>query len=207
MFSASKHSVSLGLCCSLLVGCAEMGQFMREHPVLGTLVCAGIGAGTAMGTGSKPAGAGAGGGCLALLAISEMQTRSASEDRVMYSRKEPELYGLKPGDLARVKIRGRNATPGKVKTGRKITAVTDYSVITPDERQTVVVQESWILKKDNQLLGERKPKPKQRQAGGWKAEANIDVPPDAAPGTYVIEHKIQVGTSEDKDVSVFVVTS
>ena len=104
-----------------------------------------------------------------------------------------------------MKIRRGSATPNTVKPGQAVNIVTDYSVVTPPNIQSVEVEESWVLKKDGKPLTTLQPQHNQRTAGGWMAKAQIPVPGNAEPGTYVIENKVQAGTSYDVDESVFYV--
>jgi uncharacterized membrane protein len=83
--------------------------------------------------------------------------------------------------------------------------VTDYSLQLPQNTPDASVQESWVLKKDGEKLAELPAKTSKRTGGGWQADANISIPKEAKPGTYVIEHKVQTGTSYDTDESTFVI--
>jgi hypothetical protein len=69
------------------------------------------------------------------------------------------------------------------------------------------VQESWALKKDGKVLANVPAQITHRPAGGWAAPAQIPIPKNAPSGTYVVEHKVQVGTTYDTDESVFLVGS
>jgi len=51
------------------------------------------------------------------------------------------------------------------------------------------------------------PKNLRYGSGGYLSEAVISIPQDAQPGTYVIEHRVQAGSTYDVDESVFVVQS
>jgi hypothetical protein len=123
-----------------------------------------------------------------------------------YRKSDPDFYGLKtPVTSAAVKIRGATATPETVKPGSVIVAKTDYSVVTPPGEATVSVTESWILKKDGKTLVDAPLAPQQRATGGWETSADVPVPNGAPTGTYILEHKVQTGTSYDTRISSFVV--
>ncbi|MGH8611826.1 MAG: hypothetical protein ACREYF_07220 [Gammaproteobacteria bacterium] len=198
----SLQNVIIAVCCTLTAGCAEMQKFAKENPAISTLGCAVLGTVIAVGTGSKWAGGGVAGAC-ALGVLAANQSRSAADDRAAYSQKEPTFYGLRPGDPERVKMRDWSSSPREVKRGGRVDVVSDYSLITPPDKQSVEVKETWILKKGTQKLLEINATPEQRTAGGWQAKGHFDVPKDAEPGTYVVEHKIQAGTSYEVKESVF----
>ncbi|MBS1212635.1 MAG: hypothetical protein H6R26_1252 [Proteobacteria bacterium] len=127
------------------------------------------------------------------------QVRSAQDDQRM--------YGLtRPVDSTQVKIRKGTSDPGMVRPGETVRVATDYSLMLPPGTPTTAVAESWVLKKDGKVLADLPPQRNQRASGGWSADASIPIPGNAATGTYVIEHKVQAGTSYDTDDSVFVVS-
>jgi hypothetical protein len=72
--------------------------------------------------------------------------------------------------------------------------------------QSASVSEGWTLKKDGKVLADLPQQNNQRTSGGWSADASIPIPTNAQPGTYVIEHKVQAGTSYDTDDSFFIVS-
>ena len=104
-----------------------------------------------------------------------------------------------------MKIRRGSSFPEAVNAGEVVNIVTDYSVIGAQGIDSVEVAESWVLKKDGEKLSALGPQRNQRAIGGWAAKAQIDIPSDAESGTYVLEHKVEAGTSYDVDQSVFVV--
>lgn len=112
----------------------------------------------------------------------------------------------KPG-TSQVLISKGTSTPRTVRPGGSVQIDTDYSLLMPvaTAAQGADVQESFTLKKDGKVLTTSAPKTFHRASGGWVASRNLPIPPNAEPGTYVVEHKVQVGTSYDTDESVFVV--
>ena len=127
------------------------------------------------------------------------QVRTAKADQRMYPL-------IKPVDSAQVKIRKGTSTPHRVKPGKTVKLSTDYSVTLPQNMQSTAVKESWVLKKDGEVLADLPSQDSQRSSGGWAADATIPIPRDAVPGTYVIDHKVQAGASYDTDESTFVVS-
>ena len=203
MFLFSNRLIIIILCFSLVVGCATQEQ---NKELLGAGLGAALGAGIAAlagGDAGAIVGAAAGGalagwGVAKLVNYQSVQTRSPEDDQ--------EIYGLTENVSAtRVKIRRGSSSPEIVNAGEAVNIVTDYSVIGAQGIDSVEVEESWILKKDGQKLTALGPQRNLRAVGGWAAKAQINIPPDAEPGTYVIEHKVEAGTSYDVDQSVFVV--
>jgi hypothetical protein len=186
---------------SLLVGCATMEQSAG----LATLGCAGVGVLTGILTKNAGAGAGAGAGCLALAGIAiynyhSSQSRTAVEDQ--------KLYGYtSPVNSTEVKIRNATAFPEMIKPGDKLKVNLDYSVMAPQGTNDVNVQETMVLKRDGKVLNELSNRSISRKLGGGNTEAEFQIPAKLPPGTYVIEHKVQAGTSYDVRPTVFVVAT
>lgn len=127
------------------------------------------------------------------------QVRSVQEDQ--------QVYGLtKSVNATQIKINKGTSNPKMVKPGDSVLLFTDYSVQLPANMTSTQVSESWILKKDGNVLAELPPQNNLRTAGGWNADATIPIPTNAEPGTYVIEHKVLAGSSYDTDESTFVVS-
>jgi hypothetical protein len=203
MFLFPKRPFIILIFISIFMGCATEKQ---NNELMGAGLGAALGAGVAALAGGDAGaiiGAAAGGalagwGVAKLINYQAVQTRSAEDDQ--------EIYGLTADDsVAKVKIRRGSSFPEIVKAGDVVNVSTDYSVIGAPGVGSVLVEESWVLKKDGQQLTALGPERNQRTVGGWVAKAQINIPSDAAPGTYVIEHKVEAGTSYDVDQSVFVV--
>jgi hypothetical protein len=203
MFLLSKRLILIIFYLSLVVGCANQEQ---NKELMGAGFGAALGAGIAALTGGDTetiVGAAAGGalagwGVAKLINYQSTQTRSPEDDQ--------EIYGLTENISAtRVKIRRGSSSPEIINAGDVVNIVTDYSVMGDKGVDRVEVEESWVLKKDGQKLTALGPQRNLRAIGGWSAKAQINIPSDAEPGTYVIEHKVEAGTSYDVDQSVFVV--
>lgn len=127
------------------------------------------------------------------------QVRTVQEDQ--------QIYGLtKSVNSTQVKINKGTSNPKAVRPGDSVQLFTDYSVQLPANMASTPVSESWVLKKDGNVLAELPPQNNQRTAGGWNADATIPIPTNAELGTYVIEHKVLAGSSYDTDESTFVVS-
>jgi hypothetical protein len=200
------------LCLPFLTGCATQqgndqlkgaGAGLLGGAALGCLtgfIASGNSRGCATGAAIGAAtGAAVGWGAVRLSQYQAEQVRSAQDDQ--------RLYGLsKPVDSTQVKIRKGTATPNTVRPGETVRVATDYSVMLPQNMGSAAVSEGWTLKKDGNVLADLPPQSSQRTSGGWSADATIPIPTNAQPGTYVIEHKVQAGTSYDTDDSVFIVS-
>jgi len=207
-----KHKTLLAwaLCPALLAGCATQqgndqlvgaGAGAVGGAALGCLIglAAGGGKGCAMG-----AAIGAGTGAIAGWGVVKYQQYQASQVRT--PQQDQRLYGLaKSVDTAQVKLNKGLSKPSPVKPGGSVNLSTDYSVQLPANMQTTSVSESWTLKKDGKVLADLPPQTNQRTSGGWNADATVPIPSGAAPGTYVIEHKVQAGNSYDTGESTFIV--
>ena len=203
--------IAVALCATFFTGCATQqgndqlkgaGAGLLGGAALGCLtgfIASGHASGCATGAAIGAAtGAVVGWGAVKLSQYQAEQVRSAQDDR--------HLYGLtKPVDSTQVKIRKGTAAPNTVRPGETVKVTTDYSLILPQNVSSIAVEESWTLKKDGKVLAVPQQN-SQRTSGGWLADASFPTPTNAQPGTYVIEHKVQAGTSYDTDESVFIVS-
>jgi hypothetical protein len=198
-----KSTVSTAVCISLLSGCAMTPE--NQQMLGATLGAIGGGLATGLATGNVGYGiAGAvGGAALAWGAVklvqhNTQQVRSPEEDR--------KIYGFTPAiNSAKVQLNKGNASPNSVSPGQTVNVVSDYSLALPSSENMATVQETYALKKDGKLLFESSPQSAQRTAGGYAVNASIPIPSNATPGTYVVESKVQAGTSYDVNQAVFVV--
>jgi len=197
--------IALLLIPPVLWGCAAQGD---NQQLLGAGGGAAVGAllGQALGHDTKSTligaalGAAVGWGAIKLMQYKSEPVRTAEED--------VKIYGLSARpDSPVVKIQRGTCSPKEVRPGDKVTINTDYSLQLPAAAQNAEVTESLILKKDGKKLTDLPPKNLQYGSGGYLSEAVITIPSDAKPGTYVIEHRVQAGSTYDVDESVFLVQS
>ncbi len=203
MLTFSRQFVISVLCLSLFSGCATQSDYQELAgggigAVLGAGVAALAGGDVKTIVAAGVGGAIAGRGVAKVIDCRSNKTRSVNRDN--------EIYGLsESAKTSLVKIRRGSSFPEMVRPGEFVNIVTDYSVIAPEGAKSVNVEESWLLKKDGVVLAVLDPKNHQRSPGGWTSKAQIQIPQGAGSGTYLIEHKVQSGTSYDVDQSVFVV--
>jgi hypothetical protein len=197
-----QHKIIVLVCTgTLLSGCATW----QQSAGLATLGCAGVGVLTGALTHSAGAGAGAGAGCLALAGLAiysyhTSQTRTVAQDQ--------QLYGYTtPVSSTEVKIRNSTAYPETVRAGDTLKIGLDYSIMAPKGTPSVNVLETMVLKRDGKVLQSLSERPVDRQLGNGVSEVDFKIPAKMPPGTYVIEQKVQAGTSYDTRPAVFVVGS
>lgn len=206
--SPPSKAACLALCASL-AGCANQpGKSAAIGAGIGAVVggvagglIGGNAAGALAGTAAGAAvGSLFGWGTAKLLEYDSTQVRSESDDRQVYGFAERVSSPL-------IKVRKVSNTPSQVRPGETVRIGTHYSLMLPQGMAAADVDENWTLRKDGNLLAEMPSQPVKRSGGGWKANASIAIPGNAAPGTYVIEHRVKTGTSYDMDESNFVVVS
>ncbi|MBA2591748.1 MAG: hypothetical protein M3495_15425 [Pseudomonadota bacterium] len=202
--TATSKVTALALCCGVLSGCAT-GEGNQQLLGAGIGTALGCGLGYAVGgdKGCAVGGAlGAAAGWGVVAQYQATQVRSAAQDQAIYGVTEPVIAN-------KVQIRKGTATPSTVRPGSKVQIDTDYSLLMPPgtAAQGADVQESFALKKDGKVLTNSAPKTFRRASGGWVATNKLPIPQDAEPGTYVVETKVQAGSSYDTDEAVFIVGS
>ncbi|MGH8478664.1 MAG: hypothetical protein ACREXK_03555 [Gammaproteobacteria bacterium] len=202
--TVTSKITALALCCGALSGCATgEGNQQLLGAGLGTALGCGIGYAIGGDAGCAVGGAlGAAAGWGVVAQYQATQVRSATQDQAIYGVTEPVIAN-------KVQIRKGTATPSTVTPGSKVQIDTDYSLLMPPgtAAQGADVQESFTLKKDGKVLTNSAPKTFRRASGGWVATNKLPIPRNAEPGTYVVETKVQVGTSYDTDEAVFIVGS
>jgi hypothetical protein len=200
-----KKLIALTLCSTLIAGCAAQEG---NDQLLGAGVGAAAGAlaGQLAGGNTKSTLIGAAAGAaIGWAAVKLVQYRS---NQVRPAAQDAQIYGVSEiRDNPTVVIRRGTTNPKQARAGEQITVQTDYSLQLPQGMQESKVTESVTLKKDGKELTKLPAKTVTHKAGGILSEAIVNLPQGAEPGTYVIEHKVMVGTSYDTDESVFVVQS
>ena len=213
MSTRSRIVTVAAVCAAVLVsGCATT-QEGHEQAIGATIGCAagGILAGiitrdARYAAAGCAAGAALGFGVVKVQQYNATQARTSDADLKRYRKSDPDFYGLStPVTSSAVKIRNASTSPKTVSNGQMVIAKTDYSVVTPSQTSGVSVDESWSLKKDGKVLTTVKSDPQQRGGGGWNTEAGFPVPETAEAGTYIVEHRVKVGTVTDTRDSFFVV--
>ena len=202
--TVTSKFTALALCCGVMSGCATgEGNQQLLGAGLGTAIGCGLGYAVGGARGCAVGGAlGAATGWGVVAQYQATQVRSAVQDQAIYGVTEPVAAN-------KVQIRKGTATPSTVRPGSNVQIDTDYSLLMPTgtAAQGADVQESFSLKKDGKALTTSAPKTYHRPAGGWVATKTLPIPQNAEPGTYVVETKVQAGSSYDTDETVFIVAS
>ncbi|BBL72681.1 hypothetical protein [Methylogaea oryzae] len=205
MATMKKTAVTMVLCTSLVAtGCAttQEGQQM-QGAALGALA-GGLTTGLLTGNVGYGIAAAVGGAALGWGAVKLVQ--AATTQQVRTAEQDQQLYGFTPSaNAVLVKMNKATATPEKLAAGQSVVISSDYSLSLPQGTANSDVVESYSLKKDGQVLTSSEPTHSQKAAGGYAVNATIAIPKSAKPGTYVVETKVQSGTSYDVSQAVFVV--
>ncbi|MBI2799329.1 MAG: hypothetical protein HYX63_03420 [Gammaproteobacteria bacterium] len=196
-----KTAFSTALCGVLLVGCAgnptTTQQSTTATAALGALVggLAGGWEGAAIGAAS---GALVGWAAGKVIESQEIAARSQTKDQ--------QLYGYAaPADSTFVHINSATSNPQIVAPNSVVNVVTDYSLALPKNAPQTQVSVTGVLLKDGVQLMDFKNQPVAKTAGGYTVKLPVNIPADAAAGTYVIRHTISAGTTYDTAESTFVV--
>lgn len=199
----SKTAISAVVCAGLVSGCTMTQENQQAMGAGFGAVAAGLTTGlltgnVGYGIAAAAGGAALGWGAVKLAQYNSSQVRSASEDQSM--------YGFTPSaNTVLVKLNKGTAAPNTVAPGQQVQIASDYSLSVPASQNMAAVEETWVLKKDNQIIFEAPPQRVQRVAGGYAVNATIPIPKNATAGTYVVETRVQAGTSNDFNQAVFVV--
>jgi hypothetical protein len=187
-----------------LAGCASTGSVQDQ--AVGTGIGAALGCGVgALITGSAR-GCAAGAAVGALVGFGTVAISQYNAKQVRTASNDAKVYGISTApSTPQVKIRKGSSSPSSVSRGDAVTISTDYSVALPSGVGQTTVSESWVLKKDGKNIANLPTKSASRTPGGWQTDAEITIPAQVEPGTYVIEHRVKAGSSYDVDESVFVV--
>ncbi len=189
-----------------LAGCQTTGG--TQDQMAGAGIGAALGAGVGALITGDARGALTGAAIGGLVGLSVVTINQYQARKVRSSTADTRLYGLtQPVSATQVRIRDGSSSPRTVRAGEAIDISTDYSVMLPSGTSSASVTETWVLKKDGEQVARLPSKNHTREAGGWAAKAQITVPPNTAPGTYVIEHQVKAGSSYDTDESIFIVSA
>lgn len=199
----AKTAVSAVICTSLITGCATTSENQQAIGAGLGAVAAGLTTGlltgnVGYGLAAAAGGAALGWGAVKLAQYSSQQVRSPAEDQ--------SLYGFTPSaNTVLVKLNKGTASPNRVAPGQQVQVASDYSLSVPQAQGMASVEETWTLMKDGNVIFQAPAQNVQRSAGGYAVNATIPIPKNATAGTYVVETKVQAGTSSDINQAVFIV--
>jgi hypothetical protein len=201
MGHTTRRTTALLLAGTMTVSCATTEQ---RNQVLGALGGAVAGAGIAALAGgdataivaSAAGGALVGWGAVKLALFDSKRTDDAQD--------EATVVGYQPAQGPVVKLRSTAASPQEVTPGQPVTFEMDYALLAP-AGSTVPVRETWELTKDGKTIATVPSQQQQREPGGWNSRGSINVPKDAAKGTYIVKNRVEAGTSYDEQIAAFMV--
>ena len=194
--------VSIMVLVTFTSSCSTMGEDGRDQVLGGTI---GALAGAAIGaaaSGGKPeaiiAGAVAGGvvgwGAVKLVQYNSQRTRSAQE--------EADVLGYK-GKGTMLNIRNAEVTPETVRPGQEVSLAMDYALLAPKNESNIPVTETWQLEKDGKVLSTTRGELQHREPGGWSTKANVSIPKNAKPGTYIVRNQVTAFGTKQERISQF----
>lgn len=184
-------------------GCATTQEGQQAQGAAMGAVAAGLATGLLTGNVGYGLAAAAGGALLGWGAVKLYQSQTQQVRTVEQDR---QLYGLSPSaNSVLVKLNKAVASPDRIAPGQTVTVASDYSLALPGSQANAEVSESYTLKKDGKVLFSSPPQKAQHASGGYAVNASIPIPKDAEAGTYVVETKVEAGTSYDVSQAVFVV--
>lgn len=200
----AKITATFLICAVLMSGCVTTQQDQQAAAgaatgaVAGGLLTGLLTGNVGYGIAGAVAGAALGWGAVKMAQYDSQQVRSSSQDQ--------QMYGLTPStNSVLVKLNKGSASPETVSPGQQVSTYSDYSLALPSAQKEESVTETWVLKKDGQELFKSPPQQTKRSPGGYAVTAAISIPKDASPGTYVVETKVQAGTSYDTNQAIFIV--
>lgn len=112
---------------------------------------------------------------------------------------------IAPKPVLEIHLKTSIASPEVVNPGDTVNIRSGYSLNVPGVGRTVDVRESYALKKNGDVLITSEPVIRLHSTGEYSIDAAIPIPPNAAPGTYVVETKVKADTAFDKREVTFVV--
>ena len=190
-------AVTVVFLATLLHGCAENGQVVRDHP--NTMI--GIGAGVLGGAvvgGIIGGGRGAViGGLLGGLAGGVIGSHIDHQEKSRAQTNSDYAYTSSQG--TRLKVETVRANPGVLSPGETVNINLTYAVLTPSVDQQVMIRESREIMVDGTSVG-RTSINIAREGGTWKSTVPITLPSDAPRGDYRVLASIE-GPGGDRHYS------
>lgn len=111
----------------------------------------------------------------------------------------------KPNPNPEIKLTESTATPFVVNPGDTVNINSAYSLKLPLSMSYVDVMESYVLKKNGEVLITSAPHTWHHSSGQYSINASIPIPGGAESGTYVVETKVQATSTSDMRQVTFLV--
>jgi hypothetical protein len=186
---------------TVLAGCAQTGQTVRENPKTA------IGAGTGVVGGAVVGGLLGGkrgaviGGLLGGLAGGAIGHYMDNQEKTLAQTSRE--YGYKPTQGTRLKIEALRPNPTLLAPGETVNINMTYAVLTPSADRLVLVRETREILVNGTSVGKTSVEI-EREGGTWKSIVPITLPANAPTGTYRVVASIEsAGAGKDVEESHF----
>jgi hypothetical protein len=194
--------IAVILCVALVLpvmGCTTI----EEHP--GTAAGAGIGAGAGAIAGSaigESTTSAVVGGLLGALIGGAVGYYAYDRDRT--AEETSRMYNYTPAEGSLLNIEQVSNVPQIVRPGENVDLNMTYAVLTPERAGTSQITEIRTIRHNGQLVG-RPTVTVSRSNGTFTSTIPLQLPPDAAPGTYTVTDTVESTFGRDSRESSFTV--
>jgi len=202
-----QHVLTLVMCLALVagsvVGCAEFGDTVREHPGAATGAAVGAAGGAAAGGLISQGATGAVvGGLVGGLAGGLIGNAMDTKRQDMASTAS--TYNYDPVQGTVVRIQDAEVEPPTVRPGGQVHLVTHYALLIPNPDEEVTLVERWHITRAGQVVG-TPIRTVRRQGGAWVSTLPVMLPPTAASGEYRVALTVEAVGQQDSETTNFTV--
>src|SRR5262245_11133575 len=191
--------------CALVIASCSMTTETQEQ-----VAGAGIGAATgaaigAAASGGNPRAVAVGATSGAVTGWGTVKLAQMASKRTQSAQQENSLQGWKPGEPARVKMRGLSVRPDPAGPGSQATIALSYGITGPRDGSVPVRETIEIRDPRNKVVVPAQPIEQSRSPGGWESPRTLPLPRTARAGTYQILARVDAGTSHDETQATLIV--
>lgn len=168
---------------TLLPGCAETGQTVKEHPK------------TAIGTGAGVAGGAVVGGIIGgkrgAIIGGLLGALTGGVIGHYYDEREKDLaqtgreHGYSAPEGTRIRLESVRANPAVLSPGETVNINLTFAVLTPTADRQVPVKETREIRRNQVVVGKTSIDV-TREGGTWKSTVPVTLPANASPGKYSV---------------------
>lgn len=197
------HVICLAFVAGSIVGCADFGGTVREHPRAATGAAVGAAGGAvAGGLISKGATGAVVGGLVGGLAGGLIGNAMDTKRQDVASTAG--TYNYDPVQGTVVRIQDAEVEPPTVRPGGQVNLVTHYALLTPHPDEEVAVVERWHITRAGQVMG-NPVRTVRRQGGEWASTLPITLPTTAERGEYRVALTVEAVGQQDSETTNFTV--
>ena len=185
---------------TLLAGCVQTGQTVRENPK------------TAIGTGTGVVGGAVAGGLIGgkrgAVIGGLLGALTGGAIGRYFDQREKDLsqtsmeQGYSPSQGTRLKIESVRSNPGVLAPGETVNINLTYAVLTPSADRQVLVKETREILVNGASVGKTSIEI-TREGGTWKSTVPVTLPANVASGNYRVVASIESGGGKDIDETFF----